>query len=479
MVTSTDKCPMVEVCVARARRLSARPGWGCDRGLARIEKLLRRGRIGVLLLAGVSVVAVGMTAFGQLSGQFGLDLVARRIPTTLTGEIALDTPSEFAMLEFGIAANLDLKVDCGFADLVLDAATNMAGPEHAVVIADVHFAPIPLSGAVAENLHLIGEMWFAVPFEAVTDVNNLPNSVVIPPGDPLFVTARFTTSCEIAGFNAKCLFMLQDINFPHPGSSFAVQSPSLFYRAGDQDFGIGSILTTSWSSPLGSSVSLTLGLNASQAASLIKGYSASGRVDSGECTPDCGNYFLNGSIGGIRLCDVPVGAMALTDAQFGIAFSVSTTQTLSGTLNFSAKVAGIGVGASMTLFKGLHTFSGLNLSGSFACFQYGVLLDEFKLTSLSAGLNTPFSTGALKGTFGVSATGLERGLTGLSARLTVIQGLFSAGTSVAFAQRGADFGFASLGTQLAFRIPPGTISVQATFGRYGMTRASVSCGVTF
>lgn len=468
MVTSTDKCPTVEVCVARARGLSARPGRVCGGGLARKEKLLRKGRSGVLLLAAVSVVAVGMTAFGQLSGQFGLDLVARRIPTTLTGEIALDTPSEFAMLEFGLAANLDLKVDCGFADLVLDAATNMAGPEHAVVIADVHFAPIPFSGAVAENLHLIGEMWFAVPFEAVTDVNNLPNSVVIPPGDPLFVTGRFATSFEIAGFNAKCLFMLQDIDFPNPGSSFV----PLFYRAGDQEFHIGSLLTASWSSPLGSSLGVSLGFNASQAGTVIKGYSAIGSVDPG-------NWFLNGSVRGIRLCDVPIGAMALTDAQFGIAFSISTTQTLSGTLDFSAKVAGVGVGASMTLFKGPHAFSGLNLSGSFGCFQYGVLLDEFKLTSLSAGSNVPFGLGALKGTFGVSATGLERGLTGLSARLTVIQGLFSAGTSVAFAQRGDQFGFASLGTQLAFRIPPGTISVQATFGRYGMTRASVSCGVTF
>ena len=44
---------------------------------------------------------------------------------------------------------------------------------------------------------------------------------------------------------------------------------------------------------------------------------------------------------------------------------------------------------------------------------------------------------------------------------------------------GGDFGFSSLGTQLAFRIPPGTISVQATFSRFGLTRASVSTGVTF
>jgi hypothetical protein len=428
------------------------------------------------LLAAVSVVAVGMTAFGQLSGQFGLDLVARRIPTTLTGEIALDTPSEFAMLEFGIASNLDLRVDCGFADLTFDMAANMAGAEHAVGIADVQIAPIPLNGASVDNIHLIGEIWFAVPFEGVTDVNNLPNCVVIPPGDPLFAAARFTASFECAGFKTRCLFMLQDVNFPNPSASFA----PLFYRHADQDVGLGSILTASWSSPLGSSLSLTVGLNASQAATVIKGYSASGRVDSGDCSPDWGNYFLNGSAGGIPLCDVPIGIATLTDAQMGFSFSVSTTQTLSATVNFSAQAAeGVSVSTSFTLLKGPDGYNGLNMTGSLGCFQFGVLLDKLALTSLSAGLNTPFSTGALKGTFGVSATGLERGLTGLSARLTVIQGLFSAGTSVAFAQRGADFGFASLGTQLAFRIPPGTISVQATFGRYGMTRASVSCGVTF
>jgi hypothetical protein len=429
------------------------------------------GRRLLFVIVGLGVASV--TASGQLSGQFGLDLVARRIPTTLSGEIALDTPSEFAMLEFGIAANLDLKVDCGFADLVLDAATNMAGPEHAVGVADVHFEPIPLSGAIVENLHLIGEMWCAVPFAAVTDVNNLPNSVVIPPGDPLFVTARFATSFEIAGFSAKCLLMLQDINFPNPSSPAAVQSPSLFYRAGDQEFDVGSLLTVSLSSPFGGSLSLAVGLNASQDATVVKGYSAAGRVDPGNC-------FLTGSVGGIPLCDVALGPFTLTDAQFGIGFSVSTTQTLSATASFSAGVGdGVSVSTSFTLFKGHDGYTGLNMTGAVGCFQYGVLLDELELTSLSAGSSIPFSMGALKGTFGVSATGLQRGLTGLSARLSLSQGLFSAGTNVAFAQRGADFGFASLGTQLAFRIPPGTISIQATFSRYGLTRASVSTGVTF
>jgi hypothetical protein len=352
----------------------------------------------------------------------------------------------------------------------------MAGPEHAVGIADLQLAPIALGGAVLENIHAIGELWFAVPFEAVTDVNNLPNSVVVPPGGPLFVAARFTTSFECAGFTTRCLFMLQDVEFPNPSRSFT----PLFYEQADQDFGLGSILSTSWSSPFGLSLSLTLGFNASQSGTVIKGYSASGRVDSGDCTADWGNYFLNGSVSGIPLCDVSLGIVTLTDVKMGIGFSVSTTQTLSATVSISAEVAeDVGFSTSFMLFKDPVTSTGLNISGSLGCFDFGVALDKLDLTSLSAGCNTPFSLGALTGAFNVSATGLDKGLTGLSARLALSQGLFSASTNVAFAQRGDDFGFASLGTQFAFRIPPGTISIQATFSRYGLTRASVSTGVTF
>ncbi len=427
--------------------------------------------VATALLAVVSAVACA-----QLSGQFGLDFVGRRIPTTLTDEIALDTPSEFAMLEFGIYSNLGVTVDCGFGDLELDMGTNMAGPEHAVGIADLELASIALGGALFEDIHAISEMWFAVPFEGVTDVNNLPNCVVIPYGDPLFVAARFTASFKLAGFTMRCLLMLQDVEFPNPSASFT----PLFYERADQDFGLGSIWTTSWSSPLGSSLSLTLGFNASQSATIIKGYSASGRVDSGECSADWGNYFLNGSIGGIPLCDMSIGIVSLADVKMGVAFSVSTSQTLSATVSISAKVAeDVGFSTSFTLFKDPMTSTGLSISGSLGCLDFGVALDKLALTSLSAGCNTPFSLGALTGSVNVSATGLERGLTGLAARLSLSQGLFSAATSVSFAQRGDDFGFASLGTQFAFRIPPGTISVQATFSRYGLTRASVSTGVSF
>jgi hypothetical protein len=270
--------------------------------------------------------------------------------------------------------------------------------------------------------------------------------------------------------------MLQDVEFPGPTASFV----PLYYRLADQDFGLGSIFTASWASSLGSSFSVAFGLNASQGATVVKGYSASGRVDSGECSTGLCNYFLNGSVGGIPLCDVPLGIVSLTDAQMGVAFSVSTTQTLSATASFSAKVADdITISTSVTLFKSPHTSTGLHLAGSLGCFQFGMALDKVALTSMSARCGSAFNLGALTGSYDLSATGLERGLTGLSARLALSQGTFSASTNVAFAQRGADFGFASLGTQFAFRMPPGTISIQATFSRYGMTRASVGAGVSF
>jgi len=424
----------------------------------------------------IVLAMVVVPAVGQMSGQFGLDFIARKIPSTLTDEIALDTPSEFAELEFGIASNLDVTVDCGFAVLDLDLGTNMAGAEHAVGGLDVELPSFTVNGAVLEDIHVTGEMWFAVPFEAVTDVNNLPNSAIIPPGGPYFVTARFTASFACDGFKAKWLSMIQDVAFPSPSGSYG----PLTYEDSDRDVGLGSILWVSWTSPLGSSLALTAGVNSSLAATAIKGYSAAGRVDTGECATDFGNCFLNGSIGGVPLCDISFPYVTLTDAKMGLSFSVSTTQTLSMTVSFSAKIAkDIGIGTSITLLKDPVETSGLNISGSVGCFDYGVALDTMELTSLSLGCTTPFSLGALTGSFGLGATGLQNGLTGLSMRLSVSQGLFAASTSLAFAQRGEEFGFASLGTQLTYRIPPGSLSIQATFGRFGLTRAAVGAGVTF
>ena len=431
----------------------------------------------ILLIAAAILAVTSASALAEvgISGQFGLSIAVRRIPSTLSGDIVLDTPTEYAELEFAIASDLNLKIDGGFASALVDAVVNMAGPEHAVLLGDIPIEELNLYGVVVDKLRFVPELWFAVPFESVTDVNNLPNSAVIPPGGALFVTARLTSTFAVGGFSLKHLVMLQDVEFPNPGAAFTTPpiGEPILYEATDQDFDIGSILYASWRSQVGYSASATLGLNASQASTAVKGYSAVGRV-----VP--GNWFASGSLGGIKLNSLTGAVDWLTDAQIGVGFTVSTTQTMSGTVSFSARVfGGMAVGASLGLFANAGSFSGVSLSGSVGCFGFGIALDELALTSLSARYNTPLDLGTMKGAFSISATGLEKGLTGLSMRLSLTQGLFSAGTSVAFAESDHKFRFASMATQLTYRLSPGVISIQATFSRYGLTRAAIGTGVTF
>ncbi len=433
----------------------------------------------------------GVTCRGQLSGRYALDLIARRVPTTLADEIVLDTPSEFALLEFGIASNLDLRIDLGFADLVVDATVNMAGPEHLVLKANAALGEVDIYGVILEGVSMVPEMWFAVPFEAVTDVNNLPKSVVIPPGDLLFVKARLTSSLSYMGFSIKHLAMLEDINFPDPGLSYdplyyPSQSPSL-----KPSFAIGSLITVLWKTQFGASISSVTGISAQQATNSIKGHSASGRVKPGF-------FFESFSISGIKLGDICFSTITLHNAQVGISVLMSSDptktasvsclaptclnpiQTPSGSVSFSARVNDqVAVSSSLMLFRQPAGAPAIGLSGRLGPFQFSVRLDLLEVTSLSASYNTSLNLGAMTGSFGAVATGLERGMTGLSMRLSLSQGIFSAGTSVSFAQRPTRFGFASMTGQLTFRFSPATVSVRATFGRYGLSRASISFGVVF
>ena len=100
-------------------------------------------RVAIVSVACLVLVGCGVASHAQLSGQFSLGIIARRIPTTLTGEIKLDTPSEFVMLEFAIASKAILNVDLGLFDLNIDAAVNTAGPEHFVFKAPLSFGGLP------------------------------------------------------------------------------------------------------------------------------------------------------------------------------------------------------------------------------------------------------------------------------------------------------------------------------------------------
>jgi hypothetical protein len=167
------------------------------------------------------------------------------------------------------------------------------------------------------------------------------------------------------------------------------------------------------------------------------------------------------------------------------AFTKTPTQTegstaFNTTINLSGKLWDkVGISGSVTLAPFPPKFGGVTLSISMEPFRVAFALDTLTLTSMSFSFSTGLNMGAMTGSFGATASGLEKGMTGLSMRLSLSQGIFSAGTSVSFAERAEKFGFASLGSTLTFRFSPAVVTVQATFGRYGLTRAAVTAGVVF
>ena len=427
----------------------------------------QRWHLPLVVLLLVTCIAWG--AVGQISGRFGIDLVTRKIPTTVTGEIKLDTPSEFALLEFAIASKLDVTAGFGWGTLDLDAAVNMAGPEHLVTGLDLDIRSVDFYGTWIDQIQVTPEIWFAVPFEAITDVNNLPNAVVIPPAKPLFVTARATTALHVDGFDINHLLMFSDVNFPSPSSSY----DPLTYGPQTQSFAWGTLARVSWKAQMGFMVRAIAGVNASSSATMIKGHSASGRV-----VPD--NCFLTASISGIDISCCDIGPFEITDSRLGLSFTVSTVQSSSATLSYSGRLpGGVSVSTSLALLTFPRKLSGVRLSGVIGPVSFSVLLDKLQLTSLSARFNQQLNLGGTTASISASATGLERGLTGASAQLVLSRGIFSANTSIACAQRGDEFGFASWATSVSLRLSPATITLQAVFGPYGLTRAAAGVGVVF
>jgi hypothetical protein len=227
-------------------------------------------------------------------------------------------------------------------------------------------------------------------------------------------------------------------------------------------------------------MSANIGVNASQSGRSVKGYSATGSV-----LPD--NFFARVGISGIKLADMNLGGTAFQSVMLGTSFSFTQTPTQTeGTTAFNTRInlSGrlwdkVSIGGSVTLAPFPPKFGGVRLSISMEPFRAAFALDTMTLSSMSFSFSTGLNMGAMTGSFGLTASGLERGMTGLSMRLSLSQGIFSAGTSVAFANRAEKFGFASLGSTLTFRLSPAVVTVQATFGRYGLTRAAVTAGVVF
>jgi len=424
-----------------------------------------------MLAAALIVMVAGGVSWAQLTGRLDLDLVARRIPTTVTGEIQLDTPSEFTMLEFAIVSKLDFTLRTGFIDPSVKAAINTAGAEHFVFSSPFSFGNLPLLQGRLDDFTLVPEVWVAVPFENVTDVNNLPNSVIIPPGDPLFVSARAAFSTSVGGFDVEHLMMLEDVNYPSPSGSYE----PLYYRHADQDFGVGSLTTVSWRAQIGFSLNAQIGLEASTGSKSIKGHSAKGRV-----TPD--SSFVRLGVGGIELASISLFGVGIQHVTLGTSFSVSTgtDEKFSTTISIGGEAwERSSLSLSISLASAPPTVSALMLSVTQGPFRLSIALDELDVEGLSASCGNSLNLGPITGSWSLRASGIERGLTGLAMGLNLAQGVFSTSTSLTFSQRGDEFGFASWSSRLTFRFSPAVVSVQATFGRYGLTRAAVATSVSF
>jgi len=424
-------------------------------------------------LAALITCVLSTATLGQITGGLDLSLVARRIPTTVDGEIKTDTPSEFTSMELAIRSELEVIFLTGFIDPQVKAAINTAGLEHFVFLGPLSLNSVEVLELPLKDVALLPEVWIAVPFESVVDVSNLSNSVVIPPGDPLFVSARVTLKASALGFDIEHLLMLEDVNYPQPGSSF----DPLSYDLTNQDFAMGSLTSINWRANAGVSMQLKLGLAASSSAKAIKGHSGSGKV-----TPD--SSFLRINVSGFSLGRASLLGIGAQDVAFGTSFSASTgtEEIIHSTISISGP-AWEGTTLSMSISFGAlpssPSVSSILLSATTGPFKVGIALDTLEITGLSANCSGTLNLGAIGGSWGVNATGIDRGLTGLSFRLMLSQGTFSSSTSISFSQRGDGFGFASWGNTLTLRFSPAMLSVRVTFGRNGLTQASISTSVTF
>jgi hypothetical protein len=371
----------------------------------------------------------------------------------------LNTPAELTLLKFGMESDIDCTVKFWDGAFHLNSAINIAGLER--VIADLS---LPF-GFVDTKL----EIWSAVPFETVTDVDHFTNWVVIPPGDLMFVKTRMRASGTISGVDFDNLFMIEDVNFPNPNADFI----PLEYPVQSQSFHAGDILTISFEPVPGVTVRSITNFCASSSANTVKGYSASGSVDADESLCDFCCWDETISITGLEYCGIPFW------------FSLTVDPTTADVLRLTG-------GGSFS------KFGGLELSGSFSLFPLLIggysfsftwcdmitasvsLSNKFELQSLrfSGGFDIPF--GAMTGRLTSSGTfAADLKATSLTLGVSATQGTFSGGLTVAVTQQNGDLRLSSVSSSLGMTFTPVRITGSILFARTGLRQASVTVGVTF
>jgi len=443
----------------------------------------------IVIISLFFTVAGALTAKADLTGSSAITLLAEPIPCTLVNEIKLDTPCEKTLLKFDIEALIKFGFSVSGLLFTLDMAVGIPGLEHVILTGN----------ATLGMVDVISELWFATPFESVTDVNNLPNIVVIPPGKMLFVKQRITTTFNLGGIQIKNLAMLEDVTFPNPAAAYGETdcsgdglpdgtcvrgirtNPPDRYQT--QSFGFGDLLALTGQTVSGIGITGQIGICATGAANAVKKFSAPGSVN-----PDCvaGSQapspkpplffdFETISITGITLA--PGIASSLN-----VSCSFVTTCQLTNTFSFTGGPIPF---STSILFSNLFSvsFGGLNVLLSSGDLAINMNIDSsLSLNSASIRLARAIVAGNLTAQASASASFQKgQGITGAIFSLAVTTGVLNANHALALV-RSATAGileFGSFSMSMGITIAPAQTSIQVVFGKAGLTRAGFSVGLVF
>jgi len=429
-------------------------GWGIHGGI----RLSRNMLIGAI----VAVSFLGVGGLGEvfdISGTHRLDVVFVPIPATLVDEIQLETPAELTVFKAGIESTLDLSVSYSEAVLHLNTAMNIAGMERIILDLTAPLGPLVFKP----------ELWFAVPFETVTDINHFTNWVVIPPGDLMFVKARIAAEADLLGLGIRNLLMIEDVTFPDPGTDFE----PLEYHLYDQTFHVGDILTVTTFPYSGLTLTSTTLFSASLATNAVKGWSASGSV----CPTSslCGDFSVSEklSLAGLEYCGVSLWfSLGVNPCEDSI-LELSGGGSAGGLWDLDLTSAFSLFPLDITGF----TLSTVLCDAINASIQFA---EDFNFESASLRCQTDVDTGIMQGSAFSTCTLINgEGLTGLSFGATLTHGTISGGASWAFGQHEGSLRLLSVTSRLQLTFAPASVVASLTFGRSGLARASLSAVLSF
>lgn len=446
----------------------------------------QRRRFCALVLATVLVGVVGTpdVARADVTGSSRLDASMKPIPCTLVDTIDLDTPCERTILTFDIESIISVSLVSDHMRLTTDLAAGIAGLEHGLFNWD----------ATIGQLDLTAQLWFATPYESVTDVNGLPNTVVIPPGELRFVTFRLATEFNQGGLFFRNLAMFEDVTFPSPNADYGTgdcdgdgnpegtcvrgiqTNPSTQYQT--PSFAFGNLVTLFGQTTSGILVNAEVGICADSSSVQVKKASESNSVNPDCATdpkPDLLFDFTRLSVSGIPIGPQITGRSSV-DCRKVSECSLRSSLNLSGgplpiSTNFTIE--------DLFSLRFSNTFSVRAESGP-ATVTIG--FSDFQYRSIRLNFSQAFDMGIFSARLSGS-TGISRGtgITGANVSLSVTSGTFNAGHSIALIRDPSEDGlrFGSLNVRMGLSFSPGEVSIRAAFGRSGLSEALVSIGLQF